>query len=112
MTDQPELANCPWCNTDSSYLSCEGHYVECEKCGATGPYRYPIPDRDKSINDWNTRPNVLPLDLKSRIIEQIKEHKANFPNYSRVVVASPDTIGAIILTLNWILEFEGDDIDE
>lgn len=60
-----EIHPCPFCN-ESEYLECNGHYVACEKCLATGPEYYEA-DRKLAIKAWNTRPKVIPRWLKDEI---------------------------------------------
>jgi len=72
-----KLKNCPFCGSDDENLSCDGHYVQCNACNATGPSRYPLPDRNGCEMGWNTRcepfgnSEELPEWLKTELIEKI-----------------------------------------
>ena len=49
-----KLKACPFCGKNN--LNNEGHYIECDDCGGSGPTLYPVPDHIESIRKWNTRP--------------------------------------------------------
>ncbi len=48
-----KLKPCPFCGSEN--LSCEGHFVICNDCGARSDLTYPIPDDKKCLKNWNTR---------------------------------------------------------
>lgn len=47
-----KLKPCPFCG--SVDLTNNGHFVECDDCGAQGPCTYPIPN-EGIIEAWNRR---------------------------------------------------------
>lgn len=50
---EPKIKPCPFCG--SKETDCNGHYVSCADCHASGPDE-PLPDRDWVIQRWNRRP--------------------------------------------------------
>lgn len=52
-SDLMKLLPCPFCGGID--LSCDGHYVVCDQCGATGPDIHPVPDGRKASELWNHR---------------------------------------------------------
>ena len=47
------LKPCPFCGGEDT--ECNGHFVNCNDCHATGP-KEPLPDRDWTVTRWNRRP--------------------------------------------------------
>lgn len=47
------LLPCPFCGGID--LSCDGHYVLCDNCGANGPSIHPVPNGRKANELWNHR---------------------------------------------------------
>lgn len=52
-SDLMKLLPCPFCG--SIDLSCDGHYIECDNCGANGPAIHPVPNGRKANELWNHR---------------------------------------------------------
>lgn len=50
---EPKIKPCPFCG--SKETDCNGQYVSCADCHASGPDE-PLPDRDWVIQRWNRRP--------------------------------------------------------
>lgn len=53
MSDKTELKPCPFCGNYA--LDCNGHFIECDKCGATGPKVYPDANHQILYELWNRR---------------------------------------------------------
>lgn len=63
-SDLMNLLPCPFCGGID--LSCDGHYVVCDCCGATGPDIHPVPNGRKANELWNHRSLFTEMKGESR----------------------------------------------
>lgn len=97
MTNETEMKPCPYCGgTDAE---CDGHFVQCNDCHATGPDE-PLPDRNWSAQRWNRRPleeqaaaEIERLQKRIAELERAQMRSARVPEWERRDEAHTDSRG-------------------
>lgn len=95
----PNRAKCAYCNgTDpQSSVFLDQYYIECLRCGASGPYSYSLPDAEA---EWNMMMDALKVLELLRSLDYTTDNRGNFE-------CKADEIMPLINTA-WEIEEDGD----